>query len=51
MMYRWRRDPYVNTINECRVDSNSGNAYYNAVQNISSSRLMSKDIKIRIHKV
>jgi hypothetical protein len=29
---------------------NSGNACYNSVQNILSSRLLSKNIKIRIYK-
>jgi hypothetical protein len=29
---------------------NSGNAYYHSVQNLLSSRLLSKSIKIRIYK-
>jgi hypothetical protein len=29
---------------------NSGNAYYHSVQNLLSSRLLSRNIKIRIHK-
>jgi hypothetical protein len=30
--------------------TNSGNAYYHSVQNLLSSRLLSKNIKIRIYK-
>ncbi|PNF37902.1 hypothetical protein B7P43_G06199 [Cryptotermes secundus] len=35
---------------EIRRRLNSGNAYYHSVQNPSFSRLLSKNIKIRIHK-
>jgi hypothetical protein len=35
---------------EIKRRSNSGNACYHSVQNILSSRLLSKNIKIRIYK-
>jgi hypothetical protein len=42
---------YQNLIQEeVRVRLNSGNACYHSVQNILSSRLLSKNIKIRIYK-
>jgi hypothetical protein len=35
---------------EVRSRLNSGNAYYHSVQNILSSRLLSKSVKIRMYK-
>jgi hypothetical protein len=37
----------INVIND---QNNSANACYHSVQNLSSSRLLSKNIKIRIYK-
>jgi hypothetical protein len=33
-----------------RTEFNSGNARYHSVQNLLSSRLLSKDLKIRLYK-
>jgi hypothetical protein len=35
---------------EIKIRSNSGNTCYNSVQNLLSSRLLSKNIKITIYK-
>jgi hypothetical protein len=35
---------------EIRSRLNSGNAYYHAVQNLLSSRLLSRNVKIKIYK-
>jgi hypothetical protein len=35
---------------EIRSRLNSGNAYYHAIQNISSSRLLSRNVRIKIYK-
>jgi hypothetical protein len=35
---------------EIRSTLNSGNAYYHAVQNLLSSRLLSRNVKIKIYK-
>jgi hypothetical protein len=35
---------------EIKRRSNSGNACYHSVQNLLSSRLLSKTVKVRIHK-
>jgi hypothetical protein len=35
---------------EIRRRLNSGNAYYHSVQNLLSSRLLSKNMKVRIYK-
>jgi hypothetical protein len=42
---------YKNLIQEkIKKKMNSGNAFYHSVQNLLSSRLLSKNVKIRIHK-
>jgi hypothetical protein len=35
---------------EIKRRSNSGNAFYHSIQNLLSSRLLSKNVKIRIYK-
>jgi hypothetical protein len=35
---------------EIKAGMNSGNAYYHSVQNLLSSRVLSKNVKFRIHK-
>jgi hypothetical protein len=37
--------------NEIKIKLNSGNAFYYSVQNLLSSRLISKNLKIKIYKI
>jgi hypothetical protein len=49
--YRYLRTPTTNQDLIQKRRLNSGNACYHSVQNLSFSRLLSKNIKITIHKI